>query len=44
VHFNLERSALCIEAEKQGADITADSYDKNTKSRAFKGLRLKDAA
>lgn len=37
-------AALQLEAEKLGIEIGTNSYHKKSKSRAFKGLRLKDAA
>lgn len=37
-------AALQLEADKHGVEIGTNSYHRETKSRAFKGLRLKDAA
>jgi putative DNA primase/helicase len=37
-------AAIRIAADKVGADVSTESYDRATKSRAFKGLKLKEAA
>jgi hypothetical protein len=37
-------AALQIAADKCGAEFSTNSHHKETKSRAFKGLRLKEAA